>query len=318
MNDIFTIDCHYLDRLQFAAAYLLVEGDEAAFIDNNTNQAVPRLLAALEQAGLSTEQVRWLIVTHVHLDHAGGTSALARACPNATVLAHPRAAPHIIDPARLVASASAVYGEAEFMRLYGDITPVPEDRVRIMGDEETLDFGHRHLTFLHTRGHANHHFCIADSASRAVFSGDAFGLHYPALQGDGAFAFPSTSPTDFEPELARQSIRRLLELKPSCIYPTHFGAVTDLQTTGHQLLRHLDFAEALLDAAEASDLPDEGLTAYADHRLRDYFHGLLDGLGGLSRDPEAWSLIELDINLNAQGIAFAAAKRRRKARDAGS
>lgn len=316
MSGIHTIDTRYLGRPDFAAAYLIVEGDRAAFVDNNTNAAVPRLLAALDEQGLDPEQVEYLIITHVHLDHAGGTSKLARACPNATVLAHPRAAPHVIDPSKLVASASAVYGEAEFERLYGAIDPVAEARVRVIDDEETLAFGSRTLRFLHTRGHANHHFCIADSASGAIFTGDAFGLVYPALQGEGTFAFPSTSPTDFEPELAREAVRRLVAEQPACLYPTHFGAVTDIETAAGQLQRHLDFAERLRDDAEAGDRPDDELEEYCRRRLRDYFAGLLDGRGTLGGDPETWSLLALDIDLNAQGIAFAANKRRRKARAA--
>jgi len=314
VSDIEVIDTGYLGRDRFAAAYLLTDGDRAAFIDNNTNAAIPRLMAALDARGLSPEQVEYLIITHVHLDHAGGTSRLAQACPRARVLAHPRAAPHIIDPAKLVASASAVYGEDEFRRLYGTIEPVPEDRVQVMEDEETLDFGARQLRFLHTRGHANHHFCIVDSASKAIFTGDAFGLVYPDLQGEGTFAFPSTSPTDFEPELARESVRRLVAEQPSCLYPTHFGAVTDIETAAGQLLRHLDFAEALRDAARDSDHPDEALEAFCEPRLRDYFEGLLDAQGGLGQDDNTWQLIDLDIKLNAQGIAFAANKQRRKAR----
>jgi len=317
MSGIHTIDTCYLGRPGFAAAYLIVDGDRAAFVDNNTNAAVPMLLAALDAQGLGPDQVEFLIVTHVHLDHAGGTSKLARACPNATVVAHPRAAPHIVDPSKLVASASAVYGEAEFQRLYGTIEAVAADRVRVMEDEETLDFGHRQLRFVHTRGHANHHFCIADSASGAIFTGDAFGLIYPALQREGTFAFPSTSPTDFEPELARQAVRRLVDERPRCLYPTHFGAVTDIETAAGQLLRYLDFAERLRDEAEACDRPDDALNAYCRARLNDYFAGLLDGHGSLGGDPETWSLIELDLDLNAQGVAFAANKRRRKARNAG-
>lgn len=316
MSAIHTIDTNYLGRAEFAAAYLIVEGNRAAFVDNNTNAAVPTLLAVLEAHGLNPDQVEFLIITHVHLDHAGGTSALARACPNATVIAHPRAAPHVIDPSKLVASASSVYGESEFKRLYGTIDPVASERVRMMDDEETLSFGSRELRFLHTRGHANHHFCIADSASGAIFTGDAFGLVYPALQGEGTFAFPSTSPTDFEPELAREAVRRLVNEQPSCLYPTHYGAVTDIETAADQLMRHLDFAERLRDEAEASDLPDDDLEAFCRPRLRDYFAGLLDGRGSLGGDPATWSLVELDIDLNAQGIAFAANKRRRKARSA--
>jgi glyoxylase-like metal-dependent hydrolase (beta-lactamase superfamily II) len=317
MSAIHTIDTGYLGRREFAAAYLIIEGDRAAFVDNNTNAAIPELLKALRTQGLTPAQVEYLIVTHVHLDHAGGTSRLAEACPKATVVAHPRAAPHVIDPTKLVASASAVYGEEEFQRLYGTIEPVAEDRVRVMEDEEILQFGTRELRFLHTRGHANHHFCIADSASESIFTGDAFGLVYPALQRNGCFAFPSTSPTDFEPELARQAVQRLVDERPRSLYPTHFGAVTDIETAADQLTRHLDFAEQLRDDAEASGLPDEDLAAWCKVRIKDYFAGLLDGRGNLGSDPEIRSLIELDIDLNAQGIAFAAGKRRRKARAVG-
>jgi len=319
MTGIHTIDTHYLGRSRFAAAYLIVEGQgvkgkRAAFVDNNTNAAVPTLLASLDAHDLAPEDVEYLIITHVHLDHAGGTSRLARACPNATVVAHPRAAPHVIDPSKLVASASAVYGQDEFERLYGTIEPVAADRVRVMEDGESLNFGGRALRFLHTRGHANHHFCIADDASGAIFTGDAFGLLYPALQTEGTFAFPSTSPTDFEPDLAREAVRRLVDERPTCLYPTHFGAVTDIEPAAGQLLRHLDFAEALRDEAERSDRPDDELAAYCRSRLNDYFAGLLDGRGTLGTEPDTWSLIELDLDLNAQGIAFAANKRRRKQR----
>ncbi len=316
MTAVHTIDTRYLGHSGFAAAYLLVAEGHAAFIDNNTNTAVPILLDVLAQTGLRPGDVEYLIITHVHLDHAGGTSKLAKSCPNATVVAHPRAAPHVIDPSKLVASASAVYGEDEFKRLYGTIEPVDAGRVRVMDDEETLGLGSRSLRFLHTRGHANHHFCIADSASESIFTGDAFGLIYPALQLHGTFAFPSTSPTDFEPDLAREAVQRLVDERPRCMYPTHFGAVTDIETAAGQLIRHLDFAERLRDEAEASDRPDEALTDYCRARIRDYFHGLLDAKGALGASAQAWSMIEMDIDLNAQGIAFAANKRRRKSRDA--
>ncbi len=315
MDDIITIDCHYLDAPQFAAAYLIIEGDEAAFVDNNTNQALPRLLGALDDAGLQPGQVRYLIVTHVHLDHAGATSALAEACPDAVVLAHPRAVRHIVDPEKLVASASAVYGEAEFRRLYGTIEPVPAERVREMADDEKLAFGRRELTFLHTRGHANHHFCVADSRTNSVFTGDAFGLHYPVLQSQGRFAFPSTSPTDFDGPLAREAVQRIVDLQPDTVYPTHFGAVTAIGETAGQLDRHLRFAEQVMLDAEASDTPDDALYDDILRRLRDYFTGLLDGRGDLGRRPETWRLLDLDLDLNAQGLAFAANKRRRKARE---
>jgi glyoxylase-like metal-dependent hydrolase (beta-lactamase superfamily II) len=317
MHGVHTIDCNYLGRPRFAAAYLLVDGDEAAFIDNNTAYAVPALIDGLHENGLAAEQVRYLIVTHVHLDHAGGTSALLKACPNATVIAHPRAARHIIDPSKLVASATQVYGEDLFAQLYGVIEPVGAQRVREMDDEESLPLGERTLTFLHTRGHANHHFCIADDKSNAIFTGDAFGLHYPDLQGPGTFAYPSTSPTDFDAGLAREAIERLVSLSPDVIYPTHFGPVTDIAASADQLIRHLNFAERVYDDAFVSDLPDEALEGYIKPRLEDYFAGLFDQHGTLGASADAWELASLDIGLNSQGIAFAANKRRRKAREAG-
>lgn len=169
MRQVITIDCDYLFP-QYAASYLLIEGDRAAFIENNTVHAVPRLLSALKQAGLTPEQVEYVVITHVHLDHAGGSAALMQACPGATLLAHPRAARHVKDPSRLIAGARAVYGDARFEALYGKIDPVPAERVREMGDEEILRWRGREWTFLHTRGHANHHFCIYDSALKGVFT----------------------------------------------------------------------------------------------------------------------------------------------------
>lgn len=310
MRDPITIDCHYLGP-QFAASYLLVEGDEAAFVDDNTTHAVPTLLAALHARKLGPDAVRWVIVTHVHLDHAGGSSALMKACPNATLLAHPRAAPHLIDPSKLVASARKVYGDAEFDRLYGTIEPVPAGRVRVMQDGETLAWGGRTLTFLHTRGHANHHFCLHDSASGAVFTGDSFGLRYPALQRGGLFVFPSTSPTDFDPDEARRSVDRIAALA-TAVYPTHFGEVRDVAEAARQLRTHLDFSASLLDRAITSALAGDELTSFCRDELRAHYAPEFKARG---LDAAATQrLLDLDLDLNAQGIAFVAARRRATAR----
>ncbi len=316
MHDIITIDCEYLDLPEFAAAYLIVDNGRAAFVDNCTNRAVPKLLSALSDRGLTPQDVDHVIITHVHLDHAGGTSHLLAACPNAKVLAHPRAARHVIDPSKLVASASAVYGEARFAELYGVIDPIPEDRVRIMEDESSVELGDATLRFIHTRGHANHHFCIVDETSRSVFTGDAFGLHYPRLQGPGMFSLPSTSPTDFDGPLARDAIRRIVAERPDRVYPTHFGAVTDIDAAAEQLIRHLDFHEQVMLDAQGTDLPDEALTEYCQRRLQDYFRGLLHQHGDLGAQDAIWSFLDLDISLNGQGLAFIANKRRKKAREA--
>lgn len=306
MSDPITIDCDYFGP-EFAAAYLLVEGDETAFVEANTTHAVPRLLRALEHAGRTAESVRYVIVTHVHLDHAGGASALMQACPNATVLAHPRAARHLVDPSRLVASARSVYGDAQFDALYGRIDPIDEARVRVMQDEETLEWGARRLRFLHTRGHANHHFVVHDSKSDAVFSGDAFGLCYPALQTNGLFILPSTSPTDFDPDAARQSVHRIARTGTR-VFLTHYGEVKEVEEAAAELDRHLVFSGELLERAVVHEPQNESVEDFCKRELWAHYERTVQAKG-FSFTTEQWNILRVDLELNAQGIAFVAKKR---------
>ena len=305
-----TIDCEYLDQPGFAAAYLIHEGDRAAFVETNTNRAVPRMLEALDAIGVSRERVELIVITHVHLDHAGGASALMDACPNATLLAHPRAAKHVVDPAKLIKSAEAVYGEAAFRELYGEIRPVPEARVRAMADGETVRFGERTLTFLHTRGHADHHACVLDSGSKGIFTGDSFGLVYPALQANGLFAIPSTSPTDFDAAAARASLTRIVESGAERAFLTHFGEQRDLHGIAAQLDEQLEAYGAIAEEAFASSLEGEALERFCATRVQAIFERLFEEH---APSGDARAILKLDADLNAQGVAFAVTKRRYKA-----
>ncbi len=301
-----TIDCDYLAP-ELAAAYLRIEGDEAAFVEANTARAVPKLLAALARAGLAPEQVRWVIITHVHLDHAAGASALLAACPNARLVAHPRAARHAKAPGKLVASAKAVYGEARFEAIYGAIEPIDAARVDEVEDAATRDLGGATLTFLHTRGHANHHLVVHDPARGTVFTGDAFGLVYPRLQRAGRFALPSTSPTDFDAVAARASVDRVLALGTRSVCPTHFGEYEDREAIAAQLRRWIDFSEALVAEARGRG---QGAAAVKP-AIRAALDAELDRAAaeaGIALDEGDRTLLELDLDLNAQGLAHAATR----------
>lgn len=306
-----TIDAQYLGYEGFAATYLLQQGERAMFVETANAAAVPHMLEALADAGLRPEQVDYVAITHVHLDHAGGAAALMQACPNATLLAHPNAAKHAIDPSKLVASAKGVYGEERFAEMYGTIDPIPAERVRVMADDEVLEWNGRSLRFLHTRGHANHHFCIHDPASGGVFTGDSFGLAYPVLQGKGLFAIPSTSPTDFDAAAAKDSLDRIVATGATTAYLTHFGGVQDLAAVASQLHAQLDRYGAIVDEAFASDRTDEQNDAFCRTEVDALFNALLTEHG--LDDPQTRKILATDMDLNGQGVAFAVKKRRFKA-----
>jgi glyoxylase-like metal-dependent hydrolase (beta-lactamase superfamily II) len=300
----YTIDCDVLPR--FTAAYLRIAKGECAFIEAHTTHALPKLLGELGERGRRPEDVRWIVVTHAHLDHAAGAGALLRKCPNATVLAHPRAATHLIDPAKLIASATRVYGEARFAELYGTIVPIPKERIRALADGETFGLGGAQLRVHYTEGHARHHFVVDDPELETVYTGDAFGLAYPALQHAGRFAIASTSPIDFDPPEARRALDLIVGLGEAHACLTHFGSVSDLAEVAAQVRAWIDRSEGWLEECLASDAPLDTQTARVAGEYR-------AELAKYPLTPEDLELLATDIDLNAQGIAVAADRRRRAA-----
>lgn len=302
-SSVHTIDCDVLPT--FTAAYLRVDGDECAFVEAHTARALPRLIAALEAHGRRPEDVRWIVVTHAHLDHAAGAGSLLARCPNATLLAHPRAAAHLTRPEKLIASATRVYGEERFTELYGEILPIPEARVQSLDDGATFPLGRSTLRVHHTLGHARHHFVVEDPALDTVYTGDAFGLVYPALQGAGRFALASSSPIDFDAHEARRSIDRILALGTATAHLTHFGPVDDVATVGAQVRAWIDRSEAWQEeAARGGGTVDERVAAVAA-KVR-------AALVALGRSPEDLEHLAMDIDLNAQGIVVAADRAARR------
>jgi glyoxylase-like metal-dependent hydrolase (beta-lactamase superfamily II) len=303
-----TIDCHYI-RNGMAAAYLVHEEGEGYFVDANTCHALPHLLGALQEEGVTREEVRWIAVTHVHLDHAGGAFALMEACPNARLLAHPRAARHLIDPEKLVSSARQVYGDKVFAELYGEIQPIPAERVRIVEDGDDIPFRGSKLHCIHTRGHANHHFCMVDPALEGIFTGDSFGIAFPALQRNGLFIFPTTSPSDFDPVAARETVERIANLGTRRAFLTHFGELNDLAAARRLLAESLDVSRRLYEEAKESGHDFDTLRDLLKGKLERFLTEMADR-AGLTMTPGDWDLLATDLRLNADGIAFAGIKAR--------
>ncbi len=298
-HGIFAIDSHFL-RPRLDAIHVIVEAGRAAIVDTATNASVPVVLEALTALGLAAEQVDYVILTHIHLDHAGGAGELMARLPNARLAVHPRGARHMADPTRLIEGTIAVYGEAATSRMYGDILPVPGARIVEAGEGTTLSLGGRELLFLDTPGHARHHVCIVDRGSGHIFAGDTFGMSYRELDCDGRqFVFPTTTPVQFEPALLHRSVERLVSFAPEAIYVTHYGQVRDVPRLAADLHRLID-----LHAELAQRLREAG--AARPQRLREGVRAIVLAEARRQSWPlgeaELLAVFATDVELNAQGL----------------
>lgn len=298
-HGIIAFDAGYV-RPILAAIHMVVEQGRVAFIDTGSNDSLPNSLAALARLGLGPEAVDYVILTHIHLDHAGGAGSMMAAFPNAKLVVHPRGARHMAEPAKLVAGVTAVYGADYVARVYGDILPVVADRIVAAPDGMVIDLAGRQLICLDTPGHARHHICIQDVRTSGIFTGDMFGLSYRELDvGGRAFIFPTTTPTQFEPDEMRISIQRLAALRPEAVYLTHYGRVDEVQRKAEQLLTYLNDLVALAIAQKTQgdsrhERLKSSLTAYLLQAIRR--HGV--------ELPEQ-TLLDIwatDIELNVQGL----------------
>jgi glyoxylase-like metal-dependent hydrolase (beta-lactamase superfamily II) len=299
-HGIYAVDTAF-QRDHFDAAYLMVHGGRAAFIDTGTNHAVPRLLAALQAVGLQPSAVDWVIPTHVHLDHAGGVGLLMQHLPQAQVLVHPRGARHLIRPEALWQGATAVYGAQEMARSYGQLVPVSAERVLTSSDGKAIELAGRRLLLIDTPGHARHHHCVWDEKSRGWFTGDTFGLSYREFDTpQGAWILPSATPVRFEPVALRASIQRLLSSSPSYVYLTHFGRVDEVPHLGALLLGLLD---EMVNMAKATGPGPARHEALKRGQL-DIFTRSLRQHGSVLPDQRMAELLAMDLELNAQGMAI--------------
>ena len=297
-HGIYAIDSGF-GRPLLNAVHLIVEDGRAAIVDSANNEAVPRIMAVLEQLGIAPEAVDYLIATHVHLDHAGGVGALLARLPQAKLVVHPRGARHMVDPTRLIAGTIGVYGAEAAAKMYGEILPVDPRRLIETGPGVELRLSGRKLSFLDTPGHARHHHCVVDGGSGHIFSGDTFGLSYREWdRGGRRFIFPSTTPVQFDPQALHRSLDLLASYRPEAIYVTHYSQVTDiprLSADMHRLLdAHVELALAARGATERSARLEAGVAALMLEEARSQ--------GWAVQGEALLSLLKMDIELNAQGL----------------
>ncbi len=300
-HGISAIDSGYY-RPMLDAIHLMVEGERAAIVDTGTNHSVPLVLAALRAKGIAPEQVDYVILTHIHLDHAGGAGLFMREFPNATLTVHPRGARHMADPTRLIAGTVEVYGDAATRRMYGDILPVPSARILETPHGAAIRLNGRELQFHDTPGHARHHVAIRDTRSGHVFAGDVFGLSYRELDQDGRqFILPTSSPTQFDPAPYHRSIDLIMRLEPAAVYVTHYSQIRDIQAKGAALHRLVDVhAELGLREKDAGAARPgrllEGVKRIVLEEARRW--------GSTLTDERILDVYSNDVELNAQGLGY--------------
>ena len=299
-NGIYAFDAGYVRPL-LAAIHLIESDGRAAFVDTANFEVMPQALAALAERGLGPDAVDYVILTHIHLDHAGGAGMMMEAFPNAKLVVHPRGARHMIDPTKLMAGVEGVYGQERARRMYGKLLPIAAERIIEAHDNTVLRLGSRELLCIDSPGHARHHIAIVDRQTSGIFTGDTFGISYRELDVDGRpLIFPSSTPIQFDPDEMRASIERILSFNPEAVYLTHFSRLAPPADLGRAVLRLLDQYVAITLSASR----DDEKTA----RIRDGLTELLlseaHTHGCRLSDKEILEIWHLDLELNAQGLAF--------------
>ena len=276
-HQITCIDTQHISN-NFVASYLIESHGLVAFVDTGSHLSVPNLLNVLAEKNIHISQVKFIFVTHIHLDHVGGAGKLIKHLPNAKVVVHPKGAKHLINPDKLKAGVIDVYGQAFFKQYLGDIMPIDQSRI-IIAENGDFNLGKRTLTLINTPGHARHHYCLWDKTSKGIFSGDTLGVSYRELNTrDNMMIFPPTSPTQFEPEVWKHSINHLLSYQPQYAYLTHFCRIKFNLNIAQKLRQSIDdFSNiALIVAKQYPDKKDRykmiklQLTNYLLKQLKHY------------------------------------------------
>ena len=298
LNDrVFIIDDHDLGVEERTGTYVILE-EQLTLVDTCASPSVPYIKEGLKELGLSLEQVKYIIVTHIHLDHAGGAGLLLEDCPNAKVVVHPKGARHLADPSRLVAGAKMVYGD-KFEQLFNPVVPVPEDRLLIKTEGDQLQIGQNCiLEFWDTPGHAKHHFSIIDPIGSGIFAGDTVGIRYEQLAKDGHhFYLPSTSPNQFDPIAMQAAIERIRNEKFDVIYYGHYGMTSDSADALAQVEEWLNIFVEEAETAKVNGVGPEQLAEELMERVKNHLKTL-----EIPDSHEVYEIIRLDLEVSSMGL----------------
>lgn len=294
-DGIYGIDARY-KREGFVQVYLVKGGGGAALIETAHNGSLPYVLSAMKELGVAPESVRYVCLTHVHLDHAGGAGSYMRELPDAALVVHRRGARHMTDPAELYAAVCAVYGADVTKRLYGDLVPVPASRVIAADDGLALSLGDKKIICLDAPGHAKHHMIFFEEQTRSVFSGDGFGVSFGCMRGVfGQWAVPTSSPVQFDPEAMKETIRRILSLRPKAVYATHCGKIEDIEGTGASLKKSVDEYVKMALAGRGESEATRGL-------VLSFYRKKIKENGQEAERDKIEKALATDIELDTQGL----------------
>ncbi|MCS7197734.1 MAG: MBL fold metallo-hydrolase [Candidatus Bipolaricaulota bacterium] len=283
-ENLYILDTGMFGLDRYDGLYIL-KAPRVALIETGLSHTVERALEALDELGIRREDVAYLMPTHVHLDHAGGTGHLAEACPNAKVVVHEQGAPHVIDPARLLESVQRAVGP--LFPFYGTLQPTPAERVLPVRGGEVFDLGDGYaIEVIAAPGHAPHHVCFFERKERALFTGDAAGIYRPG----GGGLLPTTPPPAFHLEQALETLARLKALRPRLLLYTHWGAQTDIELLDRYAHLLQDWVGEI-ERAKKTLQDDQAVTEYFVQKKTP----LLEG-----HYPEP--LLRGEIEMNVQGI----------------
>ncbi|MGX9134096.1 MBL fold metallo-hydrolase [Rummeliibacillus sp. JY-2-4R] len=299
-ENLYSIDTYDLGLPNRTSSYLLID-EKITLIETSASPSVPHILEALEELHINPTTINYLILTHIHLDHAGGAGVFMQHCPNAKVYVHPKGVRHLVDPSRLIASAKSVYGD-KFDSIFGEILPIEEEKFHAVEDGETLNLGSSTLTFYHTKGHANHHISIHDSVTNGIFVGDTTGVYYPdTAEEEFNVILPSTSPNQFDPDLMEESIQLYEKIKPTTLYFGHYGAYSKPEFAYAEVRRYLPiYVEAGKQAMnEESEFTNQ--VKRTEEILKDAIFSELKAKG-FSENHPVFDIIPLDIEVSSMGL----------------